>query len=135
MKKFLVSCPALGAQSTEVEAASADKAGEKFRGLIKGLNGDVKLVVIDPDGKKTETSPSLVVSSDMLGGETADIVQKANDFAEQAGKEADKAREAAEAAQKERDDALAELAELRKQKAEDDENKDDKKEGNDGSLI
>lgn len=43
MKTFLCSCPAVGGNAVEIRAADAGEAEVKFRRMVNGLNGPVKV--------------------------------------------------------------------------------------------
>ena len=84
---FLVSCPALGAQTTAIESTDAESAMQEYRQRIKGLHGEAPLKVVDPDGNETESST--ITTTLQTGGGSDELVEKANAEAEAAKKEAD----------------------------------------------
>ena len=99
MKKYKVSCPPLGTQATDVEADSPEEAEAKYRGSIKGLQGNATIKVVAPDAPVVAEEDAVVTTSNV-------------DANEALRKSAEEAGRAARAANQENAELKARLAKL-----------------------
>lgn len=86
-KKFLVSCPALASQPLEIEADDAEGAANAFRQAARGLGGDVKLEVVDPDNPPAPKDDGPVRTTHVASAEALRVAAEESSRAARAASE------------------------------------------------